>query len=527
MKRALLVWLLGLACLARPGAARADAYRAVVDRVELEGASITGQRLIVYLSALSIEGQRLDLTDPKSIRLFIGSSERKLPYALGTYGATGGDTAIVVLLQVSIDFTAALPTIVDALDRHLLGALGEHTQVAIIPYGETLAAGRLDKLRAARRKLSLVSSDGTAGDPALADGIDRALILLRKAKSDPEGSPVRKMIIVIGDGRDRGGDHDRITKLGKRAAKEGVRIHAIAYSPADIRRPLLVLGELAKQSLGTFRWPGRGRTPTSDSWREAFEQLRDEIVQQYVITYFVNREDDVAGKKLHIVTSGRTEATSNEVKIPEAPACGGSACDVGYCANDQCVVPAPPKGRGVLGWLLLVAGVAVGAIVLLGVIGYVMTRRQQAIRPPGMPGAVPGAPGAVPGMPGMPGVVPGVPGAMPGMPAMPAAAMPGMLPNGRPIPALLVMSGPLAGQRVQLRHGFLIGKQPGCDLLIDDGYTSSQHAQIGMDAAGNCRLYDRGSTNGTFINGVPVRETALEHGVTIRIGSTELRFLAQ
>jgi pSer/pThr/pTyr-binding forkhead associated (FHA) protein len=63
--------------------------------------------------------------------------------------------------------------------------------------------------------------------------------------------------------------------------------------------------------------------------------------------------------------------------------------------------------------------------------------------------------------------------------------------------------------------------------VIEDGYTSSQHAQVGMDGLGNCVLYDRGSTNGTFVNGVPVREVALTHGAAIRVGSTELRFLAQ
>lgn len=505
MKRALLVLLLGLA-----GLARADSYRAVVDRVELEPASITGERLRVYLSALSIEGQRLDLGEPHSIRLFVGPSEKKVPYALGTYEATGGDTAIVILIQVSLDFTDALPTITDQLDRKLLAALGDHTQVAIIPYGETLAAGKLEKLRSARGKLGGITSDGSAGDPALAAGVDRALILLRKAKSDPEGAPVRKMIIVIGDGRDAGGDHDRITALGKRAAKEGVRIHAIAYSPEDVRRPLLALGELAKQSLGTFRWPGRGRHPTSDSWGEAFEQLRDEIVKQYVITYFVNADDDVAGKKLHVELAGKTQATSNEVKVPD-PSCGGSACDTGYCGDEHCVVPAQSHGRGVFGWILMIAGGLVGLVVVLGVIGYFITKRQQP--GPGMPGVVPQVP--VPGQAPAPGPI-----------AMPVA-MPGMLPTGRPIPALLVMTGPLAGHRVQLRHGFLIGKQPGCDLVIDDGFASSQHAQIGMDPLGNCRLYDRGSTNGTYINGVPVRESALEHGATIRIGSTELRFLAQ
>ena len=113
-----------------------------------------------------------------------------------------------------------------------------------------------------------------------------------------------------------------------------------------------------------------------------------------------------------------------------------------------------------------------------------------------------------------------------GKPA-PAVAQPGLLPNGRPIPALLITNGPRNGERLLIRNGFMIGKAPGCDLLIEDGYTSGHHAQLAMDDAGNCRLYDRGSTNGTYINGMRVSEQQLVHGVTIRIGSTELRFLAQ
>ncbi|MBA3821670.1 MAG: FHA domain-containing protein, partial [Deltaproteobacteria bacterium] len=93
-------------------------------------------------------------------------------------------------------------------------------------------------------------------------------------------------------------------------------------------------------------------------------------------------------------------------------------------------------------------------------------------------------------------------------------------------PRLSILTGPRAGETLGLRHGFTIGKQPGCDLLLDDGYTSSHHAQIGVDHFGNCRLYDQGSTNGTFVNGVRVAEYVLEHGTTLRIGSTELRFLA-
>jgi len=147
-------------------------------------------------------------------------------------------------------------------------------------------------------------------------------------------------------------------------------------------------------------------------------------------------------------------------------------------------------------------------------------------------GAVPGVPGAVP-----PGAVP--PGAVPPGAAPPArsswwskrskAAPPPVAapPPSATGPALLVLTGPRAGQRIPLQNGFTIGKAPTSNLVLEDGYTSTNHAQVGMDPFGNCRLYDRNSTNGTFVNGVRVTEVVLDHGMSVRIGSTELRFLAQ
>lgn len=481
-------------------------YRAVVDRVDLEPATLTGYRLRVYLSALALQGQLLDLTDPKSIKLYIGASEKRLPYALGTYEATRGDTALVIMVQASLDFTEALPLIAEAIDRDLLAALGDRTQVAVLTFGESTGSGKLSAIKHARGKVQL-AGDSSAGDPTLLDTLDRALHLLRRAKTEPEGRPLRKIVIVVGDGRDRAGDRDRVTRTGNRAAREGVRIHTVAYSANDVRRPMLALGELSKRSLGTFRWM---RTSGPDSWKAAFEQLRDEINKQYVLTFFASTSDDLAGKRLHVVTAGRTEATSNELKVPQ-PMCGGAECTTGYCANDTCVQYQGGGGRGVLGWLLLVGGIVLGAALVLGVIGYFITKRQHA------------------GHPAQPAPTPHVPGGahVAVQPAAHAAPQPGLLPNGRPIPSLLVMTGPRTGQRFPLFNGFLIGKQPGCHLIFEDGYTSSQHAQIGMDGNGTCKIYDRNSTNGTFVNGVRITESHLQHGLVIRIGATELKFLAE
>ncbi len=494
-------------------------YRTVIDRVDLEPAAVTGLRLRVYLSAQTLGGQQLDLaSDAKSIKLYLGSSELKAPFALGAYAGTPSETAVVVLVQATLDYQDALPQIADALDRDLLGALPDSTQMIVLPYGEAVSVGKLSTAKALRGKLQL-ATDSSVGDPALLDTLDRALMLLKRAKTTPEGRPLRKIVVVIGDGRDMAADRDRVTRTGLRAAKEGVRIHTIAFSASDIRRPMLALGELSKQSLGTFRWV---RKAAPDSWKAALEQLHDEIARQYVLTYFVGAEDEVAGKKLKVVLVGRTETTTiNESKVP-SPTCGGNDCTTGHCANDMCLQYKADGGRGLVGWLLLVGGILVGAVVTLGVIGFFITKAQQHAHRAVHPGIHPGmSPGMQPQM-ALPAPKPKKQKKQKG-----AAAAPGFLPNGRPIPALLIMNGPRTGERHMLRNGFMIGKQPGCDLLIEDGFTSSQHAQIGMDPNGNCQLYDRGSTNGTYINGARVTEMALQHGANVRIGSTEMRFLTE
>jgi hypothetical protein len=521
---------------AGPGLARADdvpsgpaSYRAVIDRVDLEPASIGGFRMRVELSAMALQGQRLDLSDPKSIKLMVSGSKLDAPYARGLYGDTGSDTAIVFVVQANLAYGDVLQTIAATLDDAVLSKLGDHAQVAVMGYGDNTDAGKLGSLKAARAKLGQIASDGSVSEPALLDTLDRATRLLRKAKPSRDGAPLRKVIVVVGDGRDRAGDRDRVTQLGVRADREGIRIHTIGFAPSNVRRPLLTLGELSRRSLGTFRWV---RTGGTESWTRTFQQLHDEINKQYVLTFFLPADAEVAGKKLKIVTVGRTEATSNELKIPEAT-CGRDPC-AGYCVDEVCAIPRTNSGRGVLGWLLLVLGIAVGTIAVLGGIGYLLQRK----RPP-IPGLVP-LPGQ-PGVPGQPvaGQVPGPNPAMAGYPPAPAGkpARPPKVKKqkNQPVveappangPALLVLTGPRTGQRIPLMNGFTIGKAPGSSLVIDDGYTSGQHAQIMMDAAGNCRLFDRQSTNGTFVNGVRVYDVSLGHGMAVRIGSTELRFLVQ
>ncbi len=526
--RLLVVVLLAFASLP----ARADSH-AVIDQAVLEPSTLGGQRLRVYVSALSLEGQLLEVGEAGTPRLFVNGHRLDLAYALGTYGELpNADTAIVVMIQSSFDFTDVLPVIVEALDSELLQVAGDHAQVAIVPYGETIPKVKLTSLGEARSKARGMIGDGSTGEPVLLDTLERVLSLLDKATTKPPGRPLRKMVLIVGDGRDVDADRSRVTRIGKRAGRAGIRIHSMAYSPQDIRRPLLLLGELSRQSLGTFRWI---RGDKADSWTPAFRQLASELREQSVITVFLPDGEDVSGKKLEVKLVGRTELTAlNSLRIPDV-GCDGKTCEAGaYCAADRCVMPQASAGRGVLGWVLLIGGIVVGVLVVLGVIGFIIAKRQHLAAQIGVPGT-PGAPG-IPGMPGQ--VAPGQ--------VVPGQVAPGQVPRGRAPgstliaqapgqafasqpPAggarLYVMSGPLAGREFPLKHGFFIGKQSSCDLVIDDGYTSSHHAQFVMDGQGGYRLFDYNSTNGTFVDGQRVQDIVLAPGATIRIGQVEIRYL--
>lgn len=492
------LWVALLGVAARPTVARADdkapaSYFAVIDRVDLEPSPLGGTKLRVALSALAIGGQLLDLTDPKSIKVTVGGQQLDTPYVLGRYGATDADLAIALVIQTNQAYAEVLPSITATLDQIVLFPLNNRTQLAVLAYGEATSTGKLGPLKSGRRKLRDLVQDASVGEPALLDTIDRALRLLKRAKTTPEGRPLRKLIIVISDGLDRTGDRDRVTQLGTHAERDGVRIHSLGYAPNNVRRPLLTLGELSKKSLGTFRWVVTGGAA---SWTASLQQLNDEIQKQYVVTYFLPGDAELGGQQLKVATVGRIAMTAKKTLQVPAANCGGEDCPRGYCAQSTCIAPQLATGRGVLGWLLLLAGGTVALLVVLGGIGFVLQTRQQHKAGPAV------APGTIP-----------VPGGVAPPPA----------PGG---PALLVLSGPRVGQRVPMHNGFTIGKAPDSNLVLDDNYTSTHHAQIGVDAQGGCRIYDRNSTNGTFANGARVTDMALDHGMLLRIGSTELQFLA-
>ena len=68
-----------------------------------------------------------------------------------------------------------------------------------------------------------------------------------------------------------------------------------------------------------------------------------------------------------------------------------------------------------------------------------------------------------------------------------------------------------------------IGGMPGNDLVLGDDTASRHHCRI-VQHQDHTMLVDLGSTNGTYINGVRIKEAYLSPGAMIAVGNTQVRF---
>jgi len=83
--------------------------------------------------------------------------------------------------------------------------------------------------------------------------------------------------------------------------------------------------------------------------------------------------------------------------------------------------------------------------------------------------------------------------------------------------SIRVLSGEMAGRVFPLKSGTnLIGRAPHCDVALATAGVSKEHAQIEI-VADKIILTDKGSRNGTFINGVAVRSQIVQPGQKIAI----------
>ena len=85
----------------------------------------------------------------------------------------------------------------------------------------------------------------------------------------------------------------------------------------------------------------------------------------------------------------------------------------------------------------------------------------------------------------------------------------------------------LKGQLVQTysfdKPELTIGRDPYCDVYVDNPGVSRQHFRIERSDIGEYRMTDLGSSNGTYLNDRPVKAGTLRDGDVIQFGKYSLR----
>ena len=73
---------------------------------------------------------------------------------------------------------------------------------------------------------------------------------------------------------------------------------------------------------------------------------------------------------------------------------------------------------------------------------------------------------------------------------------------------------------------WIVGREPGCDVVLDDASVSRRHAEVVRLPDGRLHVTDRATTNGTFIlrggDWEKVRQTFLETADQVRFGDCRL-----
>lgn len=96
---------------------------------------------------------------------------------------------------------------------------------------------------------------------------------------------------------------------------------------------------------------------------------------------------------------------------------------------------------------------------------------------------------------------------------------------------LEIVDGNVTREHLLRENIFAIGRNPGNQLQPDNASVSGNHASLSLtpspylDGIMEVCVEDLDSTNGTLVNGKPVKKQLLKHGDMLTLGSLSLKFI--
>jgi hypothetical protein len=313
----------------------------------------------------------------------------------------------------------------------------------------------------------------------LVKGIETALSELHKAQTD------RKVLIIVGDGKDTNPEaaKGQLASFKKQAAQDQIQTFAIIYKSglAQQEENPVVINAMVPQP---------STVNSADSIASSIQGILARMADRQYLT-FPGYDPKTAlglvwdGKPHNLIVKVDKEDT-DAVQLTLAPV--WSASKAGFP------------------WLILII-VLVGVLVLV-IVGVKVFSAQPA--PPPVQIVAP--------------VVVEAP--KPAGPMKTVMMSAGGDEGGFPIVGWLVpLNGSQAYQTFRLRSGGTkIGTAPPCDIVVNDGFMSTEHCQINASPQG-FMLVDGGSTNGCYVNDRKIQgKQDLVDNDMVTLGKTNFKF---
>jgi len=86
------------------------------------------------------------------------------------------------------------------------------------------------------------------------------------------------------------------------------------------------------------------------------------------------------------------------------------------------------------------------------------------------------------------------------------------------------MTGALAGRLFPVDGTKVIGRDPGCDIMVTGAHVSRRHAELSI-RSGHLWVKDLGSSNGSFVNGKRVDEAELKNADEVKFDAMTFRIV--
>jgi hypothetical protein len=368
-----------------------------------------------------------------------------------------------------------------AIDKLQLGAAGPPgSKGLVVSYSQgaevKVAMGPLDKITGGALG-GQKDYRGKLGTD-MVQGITMAMAELSKVTTD------RKALIVVGDGNDTNNEAAKgaLAQLKKEAGKQNIQLFAVIYKSAVSSEGNVI----------TTMIPTAKTVNSIDGIASELNAIIARMANRYYLTFpgedekqgvmfpWDGRDHDVV---IHIDQSDLDPISVTLQKWD------------GY-----------PPHHGGFPWLMVIL-LVVGFLFII-IVGKAIFGKKPAPQP-----VVMAAPTPMPDAP------------KPAGPMKTVMIGAGGDQDGFPIVGWLVpMNGVDAYKTWRLRPGLTkIGTAPPADVVVNDGFMSTEHCQITSSPAG-FTLHDNGSTNGTYVNDRKVQKQDLVDNDVIMVGKTTIKF---